>query len=162
MSASVVDPSGLPTILDLTSGRPRRRRNGLAEIVYVSTAQLDEALLDLERVPELPEAPGRTLVQFVPFGAGYLGIPFCTPLDDGFTCWPMKGGPDDNPLAFVCVCRPSTSRPPTPPCYMDYRLAPFRLNCVRGTCRGECQPAVAVQKVSQLQTFSVGCACDEY
>jgi hypothetical protein len=153
---------GVPQILDLSKGRPRRTREGLAEIVFVRAEQLEGALAGLDRVAELPRTPGRPQIQFLPYGGGYLGVPHCPPSGGGRTCWVMKGGPDDNPLAFVCVCRVESGADlpiQRPSCFLDVTSSPFRVRCVRGTCRKACRLTVATKGRSPLTTFQVGCAC---
>lgn len=154
-------PYGLPKILDLTSERVRRTRDGLAEILFVARPQLREALRGLDKLDEFPRPGGRPLIQFVPYGSGFLGIPVC-PSGDGRTCWPMKGGPDDNPFASVCVCRVDQDPRqvlPRPPCYLDFSTGPFRMRCARGSCKGTCRLGVVSGGKGSLQTLRVGCLC---
>jgi hypothetical protein len=156
-------PNGIPAVLDLTAGRRvQRSPAGLAEIILVSQAQLTEALRGVDRVGELPRSARRPLVQFVPFGAGYIGVPLCSPSGDGRTCWPIKGGPDDNPLAWICACRVEPDRELNPlpaTCYLDFTSAPFRLRCIRGTCTRTCRLAAASVGKGALRGFQVGCSC---
>jgi len=156
-------PYGLPRVRDLTrEGSVRRTADGLAELVLVSRGQLTNALRGIPRIDELPRPSGRPFMQFVSFGPGYLGIPLCPPGGDGRTCWPIKGGPDDNPLAFVCVCRidPPLEEPPLrPPCYLDLTSPPLRLRCIRGACTRTCRLVAASVGKGRLRGFQVGCTC---
>jgi hypothetical protein len=101
----------MPAIRDLTGeeeAAPRKERAEwcVADLVLVRRDQVEELARTADMVDELPEGPG---VLFVPFAAGYLGVPACAGADPGLTCWAMKGGVDDDPTAWVCVCRPPQS-----------------------------------------------------
>jgi hypothetical protein len=70
----------------------------------------------------------------------------------GVDRWPVKGGLDDNPFAWTCVCvppRPENAPPPTfddRPCYLDLRDTPDgqRWACTNRNCRGRCRLVVGL------------------
>jgi hypothetical protein len=154
-------PDGPPPILDLTGDRPvRRKARGFAEVVLITSDQLKAALTGVTYVDEIPRPGGRPFMHFVPYGPGFLGVPLCASRGGELKCWPLKGGPDDNPLAFVCVCHVDPPRrPPPPSCYLDISSSPFRMRCIRGTCTRRCGLAATRVGKGRLQAIQVGCAC---
>ncbi len=99
-------------------GRPSSEtlsQRGLAKRpARAKDAAIDRRLGDPQRhvpppsgkIDEFPRQSGRPLIQSLPHGNGFLGVPVC-PSVEGRTCRPVKGGPDDNPMAYICQCEPT-------------------------------------------------------
>lgn len=169
-------PFEMPRIRDLTIGSSAgwtRQRPGPADLVLVSREQLATALESTDHVDEIPATAGARML-FTPYGLGHLGVPFCPSPEPGeVTCWPMQGGTDDNPLAWVCVCDgpreeqrhvgPSTSwRVPTfiiEPCRFSATVdanGALKLGCVKGSCAGRCR-LVATRGTAGVFEFACHC-----
>ena len=120
-------------------------------LLLMTDRQLRSALEGAHQVDQLPER-GPALA-FLPASRGFwFGKPFCLSPDPEVTCWPSSPGPDDNPLAWTCVCEgPREEKGPhgeieivdeNPPCILQVNppgSGAFKFKCVRVTCTGLCQ-----------------------
>ena len=159
----------MPAIRDLTGDEEPEARMpeesvGVADLVLVRADELLDALREGEEVKELSGGPG---MLFTRFGRGFLGVPFCRS-DGEVTCWPMRGGLDDNPFAWTCVCEPPReSKEPSPgwklpepnlaDCYFNVGKpgGTFTMGCVNQNCQGTCRMVF----VQRFGTYVAACEC---
>jgi hypothetical protein len=154
---------GLPQIVDLT-GEPvagGAADEALAEVLFVSREQLNEALRKVREVDELPARRGVAIV-FVPYGSGFLGIPTCES-DEHTTCIAVRDGDQ-----FVCLCRPTLGGAHHQPlqgiCELEFSMSPFRLICRGHRCRGECRLVAQILSRGHgpaSRIIQISCECVE-
>lgn len=153
----------VPRVRDLTNwleGPPEEGGLRPADLVLISKEQLEQPLGEMTEVEEV--TPNTPSVFLIPYGRGFLGIPSCDS-PPGKTCWPVKGGLDDNPLAYTCACLEEPGELPGPwsPlvfCHMDIEVQGERLRfrCIRGAdCTGRCQMIF----VRQGRLIRIACEC---
>jgi hypothetical protein len=136
-----------PGVRDLTRGEegaPKGQPRSPADLILVTSGQLEEGLAQIREVDSLPEGgPG---IAFFPFGPDmYVGHPFCETVDPQQTCWATFPGPDDNPFTYSCACDTSGSDD-EPPTIIDCLLGitaevggPLSFFCDNQRCTN-CQP----------------------
>lgn len=165
----------MPMIRDLTDDRDPARWEGsqeprVADLVLLRQDQIDGLMREAEEV----EGLGGVGLLFVPFARGWLGVPFCPSHDPEVTCWVLRGGQDDNPFGWTCVCegpRQDKEIPPAsgwklpdltvelPECRARFEYfedGGWKLRCDRVGCVGKCR--VVYAKWGK-QAIAIGCTC---